>query len=113
MLESEVIEEERNASDREIKSYLSIFFNKYKQPNGEIISNDILLTKEHCEIVRLMEFNTAVDIIYMSLKENGYQGSDVVFLIKHQRVTRALNIPKQYIGGLILLYMKLVMGYDL
>lgn len=110
---SNLREEEYEVSDEQIKYYMLEFFKGRNSPTGVPLDEDGICTPPNIDIVRSLTVSDAILIAYEALKENRYVGTDFVFCMRLQAECANLRIPKEYSGGLLILYLKVIMGYNL
>lgn len=105
----------RNIGEDGCRQLLMRFFNDQQMHYGGPITAEVLYHPENVQIVQYMEFQQAVPIFYQCLKDNGIPGGKDQYkmLIKLQEEAHRKEIPKQYSGGILLVYLKLCKGYDI
>lgn len=108
------LEQERlEASPEYIKTTMMQFFRGKRSKDGTVLQEHDVCTEENIGIVRQLSVADAVDVLYAALQENGYTGWDFIFCMNLHNECAKAGILKTYSGGIMVVYLKLVMGYEL
>lgn len=103
----------RLTSDDHIKTTMMRFFKGKRSKEGVLLTELQVCTQENIELVRELSVTDAIDVLYSALEENGFVGTDFVFCMRLQNELSRCGILKAYSGGMMVVYLKVVMGYEL
>jgi len=122
----------RKPAEAKYRYYLKRFFEGKTFPNGEPIPESVLFDPSHFKLMKWLHSEAALEVAREYLEENDYG-----YISAKRRSVRAIqfanrqaddarsiliseimqdcfrcNIPKERSGGVLLIYLKLCMGYD-
>lgn len=100
-------------SDSDTREMMLAFFSDKSLSVGGPIPTGRICTQENLVTVKSLEVKHSVDVAYAAFEENKYPGTYSKVFVKFQVDCRRKNVPKRYVGGLFIVYLKLCLGYDL
>lgn len=100
-------------SDEVLSEFLDKFFAKKSMHYGGPIPKNHLHTPDNFRLLRYLSLKSAIDIIDDSLKEHRSQESLQQFFLTMQEKCFALAIPKHFVGGVLILYLRYCKGHDI
>jgi len=103
------------------KQYISYFFSDKTMYCGGKIPKKILLTEKNFDIVLNYDITKGVNLVYKSLQnqiENkslslGETTADIVIVLETLKLLSKSGIPQELAGGMLVLYLRWVEGYDI
>jgi hypothetical protein len=101
------------------KKYINDFFAQESFHQGGKIPRALLNNNSNISMVINYNINTGVDQAYHCLKQHGFSESssgiteDIMLVVNILNKLSAANVPQQFAGGMILLYLNLVEGVDI
>ena len=104
---------ESRSEKKRIRHYLGVFFSHKLDSKGKPLRKKDVVTPENIGIVKLIDLMDAVDITWESLQENNHQGDPIKFYRALESECFCCCIPKRYFGGILIVYLKVCLGYSL
>lgn len=101
------------------KKYMNDFFAQESFHQGGKIPKMLLNNNSNVSMVINYDITRGVDQAYRHLKEHGLSDSssdapeDIKLIVSILNKLSASNVPQQFAGGMILLYLKLVEGVEI
>lgn len=101
----------RALTDREIKDLLKVFFRGREDSQGRPLKRRVVCTAENIETVRSVELLVGLEILKDAAIEYRYSGDPVALFLSLQRRCYDAGVPKEYSGGITVVYLQLCMGW--
>jgi hypothetical protein len=105
------------------KQYIISFFSDKTMYCGGKIPKKILLTEKNIDIVLNYDIIKGVNLVYNSLKNQikessvspvlGETTEDIVIVLETLKLLSKSGIPQELAGGMLILYLRWVEGYDI
>lgn len=99
----------------EAKHYLALFFANKQMYDGSLISADNLFAERNIQIMTRLNLEDCIPIFYSALEECGvdFEASRRLFVDELQVECARMRIPKFFLGGMLLVWLRLCKGLDL
>jgi hypothetical protein len=100
-------------SNEVLGGMLEKFFAKKSMYYGGPVSRNDLQRIENYQLMRCLSLAKAIDIFYQALQDHNSTENPQAFFLRLQEECFSFSIPKHFVGGILILYLKYCRGYDL
>lgn len=101
----------RALTDLEIKRLLKQFFRGREDAQGRRLTPSVVCTKDNIETIRSVELLAGLEILKEAAAEYKYSGDPIALFLSLQRRCFDAGVPKEYSGGITVVYLQLCMGW--